>query len=556
MEPIRDNNRDKTNNAVMLVSPIGGWNAKDSLASMPETDAVVMDNWMPHEGYVSLRQGYRKVVDSKVGDTTFQIKTIMPYNVSGQEHLLLAGNHNFYVIDKVTVPPTLTSKLNGSAPTGNDKWNYTLYRETLVITKAGQTPKYYNGVSVQDAEYTITPILPNPQPTPIQPTPEHEVSTELDQVVLYRNRLFFSYKDKLWIVYAKVAGSVPAYVGGTNVVDLGFIDMSMFCKRGGSIAILANWTKTGAEDLNNMLIAITTEGEVLAFSGDDPADATRWALKGVYNIPQVLPGSNVISVGGDLVIITVAGYFSLSDLLNANFVNEDSALSNKINKVVKDLTHKYNDFPYWTLCYAPRYDILLVNTATFRDSDQYILSDQHVLNLSTGAWSRFTGLDAACFETFKGDVYFASIDKNGGLYKMFEGSTDGSSLNGTSVVDGRYISGYVQQAYSNFNLPKIKSFKMAKFIASNGLGVEIGVNFNVDFVRSNAVAKNSIVETSANWKDTKWNTRPWEYGAVTSIVSSIINAVPGYYGSIGLSVNTKYSNIEWYSTLIILAVEK
>ena len=30
-----------------IPSPIGGWNARDSLANMAATDAVTMNNWFP-----------------------------------------------------------------------------------------------------------------------------------------------------------------------------------------------------------------------------------------------------------------------------------------------------------------------------------------------------------------------------------------------------------------------------------------------------------------------------------------------------------------------------
>ena len=41
-----------------LPSPIGGLNARDSLDLMSETDAVVMDNYLPLDTKVALRRGY------------------------------------------------------------------------------------------------------------------------------------------------------------------------------------------------------------------------------------------------------------------------------------------------------------------------------------------------------------------------------------------------------------------------------------------------------------------------------------------------------------------
>ena len=44
-----------------LPSPIGGWNARDSLASMSPTDAVVLNNFFPTPTDVTLRKGYTNI---------------------------------------------------------------------------------------------------------------------------------------------------------------------------------------------------------------------------------------------------------------------------------------------------------------------------------------------------------------------------------------------------------------------------------------------------------------------------------------------------------------
>jgi hypothetical protein len=41
-----------------ITAPIGGLNARDSLAAMPPQDAVTLDNWFPTPTTVDLRKGY------------------------------------------------------------------------------------------------------------------------------------------------------------------------------------------------------------------------------------------------------------------------------------------------------------------------------------------------------------------------------------------------------------------------------------------------------------------------------------------------------------------
>lgn len=44
--------------AVAIPAPVGGWNARDALDKMPETDAVKLVNWIPRGSYVQSRGGY------------------------------------------------------------------------------------------------------------------------------------------------------------------------------------------------------------------------------------------------------------------------------------------------------------------------------------------------------------------------------------------------------------------------------------------------------------------------------------------------------------------
>ena len=44
--------------ATAVPAPIGGLNARDSVANMPERDAVKLENWFPKTTSVDLRAGY------------------------------------------------------------------------------------------------------------------------------------------------------------------------------------------------------------------------------------------------------------------------------------------------------------------------------------------------------------------------------------------------------------------------------------------------------------------------------------------------------------------
>ena len=73
-------------------APVGGVNARDSLAAMAPTDAITMDNWFPQPSYVSIRNGCEKWQDGIVG----QVNTIMAYNGTSTRKLFAAAGTKIY----------------------------------------------------------------------------------------------------------------------------------------------------------------------------------------------------------------------------------------------------------------------------------------------------------------------------------------------------------------------------------------------------------------------------------------------------------------------------
>jgi hypothetical protein len=65
--------KQNTAQTASIPSPIGGWNARDSLAAMAPTDAVQLVNWFPTPTDVTMRRGY---VAGSILTTTVGVKTI------------------------------------------------------------------------------------------------------------------------------------------------------------------------------------------------------------------------------------------------------------------------------------------------------------------------------------------------------------------------------------------------------------------------------------------------------------------------------------------------
>lgn len=73
-----------------IPAPVGGLNARDSLANMPETDALILDNWFPQPSWVEIRKGY-----SFAATFSGYCATLSTYNsITGANQLYGAVNNS------------------------------------------------------------------------------------------------------------------------------------------------------------------------------------------------------------------------------------------------------------------------------------------------------------------------------------------------------------------------------------------------------------------------------------------------------------------------------
>jgi hypothetical protein len=97
-----------------IAAPIGGWNARDSVAEMNPLDAVVLENFYPTPSQVQLRKGYTQFATGITG----QVDTLMNYAGGNTQKLFASAGS---VIYEVTGGGTATSVVTGL---GSDRWEY------------------------------------------------------------------------------------------------------------------------------------------------------------------------------------------------------------------------------------------------------------------------------------------------------------------------------------------------------------------------------------------------------------------------------------------------
>jgi hypothetical protein len=103
--------KQNTASTTSIPSPIGGWNARDSLAQMAPTDAVELVNWYPTPTDVTLRKGYTQtsLLTTNTGAQTITSIT----HADSIATLITASAHNLQTGDQIAVTGASPSQYNG-----------------------------------------------------------------------------------------------------------------------------------------------------------------------------------------------------------------------------------------------------------------------------------------------------------------------------------------------------------------------------------------------------------------------------------------------------------
>jgi hypothetical protein len=154
----------------------------------------------------------------------------------------------------------------------------------------------------------------------------------------------------------------------------------------------------------------------------------------------------------------------------------------------------------WQLISYPDQQLGILNVPVVENSEQV----QFVMNVLTGAWCKFTGWNANCFEIFGDDLYFGGND--GTVNLAYTGSTD----NGDSIPAD------MQCAFNYFDDPgRLKRTTMIQpLMVTNGEFIPY-MSIDVDFQISAAIAPVSVFTSGALWDVAEWDVDMWALGPAT-----------------------------------------
>lgn len=457
----------KVSRNASLAAPVGGWNARDAVATMPPLDAVIMDNVWPTTSDVMLRKGYTEWATGLGGE----VETLFAYQSTTADELFAVASGNVYDITTsgaVGVPAV--SGLN------NSRFQYVNVSNAggsfLIAVNGQDNPLLYNGTTWSNT--AITGVT----------------QADLIHVNLFKNRVWFVEKDSLSVWYL----AVDAIAGAAS--ELNFQSVAT---KGGYLMAMATWTIDAGEGVDDYAAFITSEGEVIVYQGTDPASASTWALKGVWQLGSPIGRRCFIKFGGDLLLICFDGVQPMSKALQSTRVDPRQAITDKIQGAMSDAATAYSGNYGWQLDFCPNNSRIMLNVPAGPGVQQ-----QFAMNTITGSWCRFTGLDANVWEQYQNVSYFGAA----GVVNMF---WDGYSDNGDLIM------GDVLQAFSTFGSPGLtKRWPMAQlfFSASGSPAISATINVDYDTALTSANVSFSPI-TFGIWDSSLWDVGVWGGGLVT-----------------------------------------
>jgi len=345
---------------------------------------------------------------------------------------------------------------------------------------------------------------------------------------LYASRIFFVEKDSARVWYLPVNS-----VGGVAQQ----LDFSSLLNLGGYIMAMATWTIDNAAGVNEYAVFISSEGEVLMYSGTDPAVAENWVKAGRFVIGRPVGRRCFMRVSSDVILLTSDGFMPMSQAMLTDRAQQ-VALSDKITNLVSaDLTNYQNNFG-WQATFHPGGDKLIFNVPQISGSMQY----QYVMNTISGAWCRFTGWNANVFATLTDALYFGS-NVGVGANSAYVAKADFGYSD-----DGGYVQAEAKTAFQFFGYRGYeKQITMVRPIFVTGGNVNAALTVDMDFNDAYPAAMPTFTGTTGTlWGTKKWNTFPWTSGGNIKKDWQGVTGV-GDSGALHMRVVNNKTSTQWQS---------
>ena len=477
--------------ARQIPAPVGGLNARDSVANMPSSDALILDNMFPERSWVEVRKGYASHATGMTG----AVETLMDYNGPTPSMWAISNNSIYNVSSSGAVGAAAVTGLT------NNRFQFVNFTNAagswLIACNGADGVRSWNGTTW--ATQAITGATPS----------------TLFCVTSWKRRLWFGEQgsSRAWYL------ATDAVAGAANSINLGAVWRS-----GGTLAaIIAPSFEDSGTGLDDYIGFISTRGELALYRGTDPSSASTFTLQGVFRLGAPIGRRFFVQSGGDIALLNIDGVVSLTEAMQLDrSVSQKSAVTDKITRLFADAAALYGTNFGWSLTVYPEGHRVIVNVPA--SSTQAI---QYVMNTLSGAWCRFTNHNAACWVTWNGGLYFGAMS-GGQVFRADFGTND----NGSDIAWG------LKTAFSDFKVPsRLKRFTLLRPLIQATDNPKASIALDVDYGDMTVQNIPSFTNTSAVWDSAIWDTSEW--GGTQTLRPWVSLGKIGYVGAVRMAGQTR-----------------
>ena len=499
-----------------IPAPTLGLNAIDNLVTMPAAAAIRLTNFVAKPYGCECRKGSKKFVENLPST----VDSLMVYNAGSElgSRLFAASFDSIYDATETTSAPVAVR-----SGFGNAKWesvNFSTPGGRYMLAVNGNDPaQLFDGTTWTGFTTVASPSAPGQV---------SGIDTQLwSNITHYKLRVWAVERNSLKAWYLPINS-----VGGTATS----FDFGAYTRKGGHLVALTSWSIDSGKGLDDVFVAVTSEGEILIYEGIDPSSSDTWQLRGIWEVAPPASKRCFMKYGPEVLYLSRDGVSVLSRYLDSDGIDVSAGLSVPIRQLINEAVEKNRLYHGFELIQHTPENVVIVNVPGSTASTQY------VFNTITRAWSKFSGWNAQCFAVFKGDLYFGGRNA---VLQAFTGYRDEADANG---LNGKMYQAEAQQSFNYFDEPGVKKhFRMVRLTATTDVTpkMQVGVNADFDFGIKPTPMTSAAVAAST-WNNGLWNAAIWGRESSTIKQWHTTYAV-GYAASLTVIINVT-GKITWTSS--------
>jgi hypothetical protein len=498
-----------------------GWVANEAITKMDPEAAVLLDNWFPDPDGIRWRRGSQ--IFATLNTETGPVETVMIWQGGSASKMFGCCGGKIYSDASAggTITTTVATGLT------NNRWQWlefsTAGGQFLLACNGADAYRQYDGTTWTTTAVT-GPAVPN----------------ALIQIWSFKQRIFFVEQNTADVWYAPV----NTITGALTKLPLGSL-----LTKGGSIMAGATWTHDAGQGPQDYCVFVSTEGETLIYSGTDPSVAANWVQVGRFQIGRPIGRRCFLNIGSDLVVLCADGVMPMSQAIAYDRAAAAKAsFTWNIQKAFQDAYGSYGtNFGWQIMSYAGN-NMAIINVPVIAADTSY----QFVMNVLTGAWCRYKGINASAWVVMRDALYFGGV--TGKIWQGESGSADNSL-----PISASWISAYNDLGVSG----RSKSVRMVRpvFVTDPAVLPAVGVCVDYDNTLPTITAAQTTSVTAsstARWDIATWDVSTWP--ATTNVVSDWQSAYGDGYQiaaavTINISSSTPTSNLDCKLTVFNVLYE-